>query len=222
MKILLVPQKSGRSWTLFVGVLGVLGATACAGDATGGAGNADPTGVTGSSDEAFTNSGASLTWQGAAQNRVMESGFGITPGVYAADIGVSTVCDNGIIKKCVRVVQGLQVFSYNPATNTTSADVIGHPTAGAWTRVVCPNGGFVTGYNVGITKEVGPTLIGHFGFRCMTLAGVRSETAILGGGHELFTQFPDCTPSTSSPRRFVSNVLMNRDGNGVGGVCADP
>ncbi len=209
---------AGRGCLLLLACLGALASSACAVDAKddGGA----PEAPTTLADALVT--GPELPWRGAAKNRVMASAFGATPVVYAADIGVSTVCNSSRVRKCVKAVKGLQVFSYDPNTGATSSAVIGTPTAESWTRVICPNGGFASGYNVGITSETDSKQIGHFGLLCMDANGARTQTQVLGGGHESFIEPIDCPVFTHRDVSYLGIQLMNRNGDGVGGICVFP
>jgi hypothetical protein len=195
-----------------------LSTSACSGDVSENGGGPEASGTV----EQMLTTGPETPWRGAAKNRVMASSFGSTPAVYAADIGVSQVCNSSRPRKCVKAVRGLQVFSYDPTTNTTSGSVIGNPTAETWTRVICPDGGLATGYNVGITSEIDSKQIGHFGLLCMNASGVRTQTQVLGGGHELFIEPIDCPVFTHTNVSYLGTQLMNRNGDGVGGICVFP
>lgn len=206
-----------RPFGLIAAACGLLATTACAGD-VGESGSADTGEITANTSDALVGGHTSLPWRGAPSRDVPPFTNG-NEVIAGGNVGVSLVC-TGRPQICVRAVTGLQLFFYNTITGGTRTAAVGKTSADTWTRELCANNTFVSGYNIGIVK--GPTgnpLIGKFGFRCRAFNRAETNLPLLGGGDVLIPEILDCTPNTTSILSFVDGIQMNVAGDGIGANC---
>lgn len=221
---LIVPFHARRllALTSLVGAFGLLSATGCALDGAGG--EEDALAPVAAEEQALHSGGGTIPWRG--NTPVFPGMSSARPSVLSVvstvDIGMTRVCSGGVLgvgQECHHELRGLQVWSYapsNPDNFFRPGDefwnsIIGQSTAGSWTRVNCPAGTVMSGYDVWARS----TRIEKMQIKCRDLiSGVQQTVGSPVGSTSLL--FRENLPSCGN---YVGSLRTNPKGDGIGGVC---
>jgi hypothetical protein len=221
---LIVPSAARRVRALasIVGTFGLLSAAGCALDSAGG--EDDSLESVAAEGQALHSGGGTIPWRGNTPlfPGVSSARAGVLSVISTVDIGMTRVCSGGVLgigQECHHELRGLQVWSYapsNPDNFFRTGDqfwnsIIGQSTAGSWTRVNCPAGTVMSGYDVWSRS----TRIEKMQIKCRDLiSGVQQTVGSpVGSTSLLFSQ------NLASCGDYVGSLNTNPKGDGIGGVC---